>query len=857
MAEDLIDSYVDRAGVKGDTDYIVSALQQVQKEFMALKGIQIDLKGMQGLGAVAPAMQQATAGADSLAAATQTVTNRMAVMNGQSKEFTQVLLLQTKAEKEAVQTSILKQKAADAAAKGLEREKKAAVDTGNAYKQLSQDYTKTALAAKNFNLTLGANNPLTIAATRNATEMGNKLKALDASTGTFTRNVGNYGGALVEYGKKAFGFIRVAANILPGLGLSGAFLLIFEGFDKVISLFKSKISEATKAKERFNKVNDESIQKYAEEKLQIEETVKRIRDENTTNAEKKLILEEVNKKWADQVGQLKDVNELETVFVAKSKALIDSLILRAKAQAAFALATEASKKSLQGQLGLESAQKDLANAPAFIRKNILKQINSDIADTDKATQAYLAMYEKFSAAAANIETRNGLNPTKDKSSGGRASTKSVKDDSKKLADEKAKVLFEIQALQLQQTIDFNKKISEDENKSLVDRLAALRRYYEASQKLIEGKADLERILGNKTTEELKLIESKRFDELYRLQISFDEQRVKIKEQSAKKQEDEEKRLQSELEKGIEERAKAFFKSEEDRTKKAKEEGDKRFKDEQDLANQRKKLQEDLVKELTALSFTLFTASIERQKNALQDQIDLLEAKKQKDIEVANQTVASATDRAAAIAIIEARSAAQKEQLQKKQRDLDVKKAQFDKANAIARIIQETAIALISSTLKPALIPLVVAIGAAQLAAVIAQPIPRYKHGKNVNDLYEGPAIVDDGGRPEAIIREDGRIEIGSNKPRLIHLKKRDIVLPDANMLINHVLAGNMGGSLKVGQSVPNENKELKDIKGELKNVVSAIRNQPKLNMTANEAGLSAMWQYGANQIKYITQQTNW
>jgi hypothetical protein len=316
-------------------------------------------------------------------------------------------------------------------------------------------------------------------------------------------------------------------------------------------------------------------------------------------------------------------------------------------------------------------------------------------------------------------------------------------------------------------------------------------------------------------------------------------------------------LQSELEKGIEERAKAFFKSEEDRTKKAKEEGDKRFKDEQDLANQRKKLQEDLVKELTALSFTLFTASIERQKNALQDQIDLLEAKKQKDIEVANQTVASATDRAAAIAIIEARSAAQKEQLQKKQRDLDVKKAQFDKANAIARIIQETAIALISSTLKPALIPLVVAIGAAQLAAVIAQPIPRYKHGKNVNDLYEGPAIVDDGGRPEAIIREDGRIEIGSNKPRLIHLKKRDIVLPDANMLINHVLAGNMGGSLKVGQSVPNENKELKDIKGELKNVVSAIRNQPKLNMTANEAGLSAMWQYGANQIKYITQQTNW
>jgi hypothetical protein len=247
---------------------------------------------------------------------------------------------------------------------------------------------------------------------------------------------------------------------------------------------------------------------------------------------------------------------------------------------------------------------------------------------------------------------------------------------------------------------------------------------------------------------------------------------------------------------------------------------------------------------------------------LQDLIDSLDEKKSKEIEIANQTIANTEERAAKIAIIEARTNAEKERLQKKQRDLDVKKAQFDKAQAIANVIQTTAFGILNYSKDPVLLPLLplfIAVSAAQLATVVAQPIPRYKHGKNVSmwDDYSGPAIVDDGGKPEAIIRENGNVEIGGSTPRITHLSKRDIVLPDANMLVNYVLAGHMGGTISLERSSTNNYSLEKAVDRMEKNVVSAIQNKKELHLNASDSGLAAMWKHGANQINYINQQTNW
>lgn len=184
----------------------------------------------------------------------------------------------------------------------------------------------------------------------------------------------------------------------------------------------------------------------------------------------------------------------------------------------------------------------------------------------------------------------------------------------------------------------------------------------------------------------------------------------------------------------------------------------------------KKLKEDtrdaimgLASELQGLFFDIFTNDIERQKNAVQDQIDLLDQQKQKEIELADQTITNAADKADAIAVIEARAAAKKQQLELKQRELDQKKARFDKARAIAEIVQSTTLAVVNAltlvkTIGPgaiALAAVIGAIGAIQIARIIAQPIPRYKDG--TQNHPGGLAVVGDGGRSEGLQLPDGTV----------------------------------------------------------------------------------------------------
>jgi len=262
------------------------------------------------------------------------------------------------------------------------------------------------------------------------------------------------------------------------------------------------------------------------------------------------------------------------------------------------------------------------------------------------------------------------------------------------------------------------------------------------------------------------------------------------------------------------------------------------------------------------------ASADREKNAIQDQIDLLDKKKEKDIEVANQTIINATERANAIAIIEARAAAQKEALERRKREIDQRRARFEKAANIASIIQETAIAVIRALgAKPftpaniAMAFIVGAIGAAQLGVAIATPIPRFFKGKKKNEPYEGLGIVDDAGKAEPILRRDGHIEIGGNTPRITHVHKEDIIFTSIDKMLNYLIGSHARKMANISLVVPDNSGHFEnmtnELKGELKNVTNAINRKPVLKMNASGDGLAAMWQYGANSVNYINDQTNW
>lgn len=261
--------------------------------------------------------------------------------------------------------------------------------------------------------------------------------------------------------------------------------------------------------------------------------------------------------------------------------------------------------------------------------------------------------------------------------------------------------------------------------------------------------------------------------------------------------------------------------------------DKKLAKEKAYHEQLKSELKDLGNAIKDTVFSLFDAGIDRQKNKIQDQIDLIDQRTQKEIDAANQTTQSEQDKAAKIQIIQARAAAQKQQLDKKQRQLDEQKARFDRAKSVVDIIQNTAVAVVKALdVGPPqgfiLAALAGAIGAAQLVQVLAQPIPKYFKGKNADDAYQGPAIVGDGGKAELIVREDGSMEVTPDKPSLTWVNSDDVIFPDAKQTLAHQVQSVLG--LK-NQSSMNFIPLERAIGKMERSVVKAIQNIPQPNIT--------------------------
>jgi hypothetical protein len=147
---------------------------------------------------------------------------------------------------------------------------------------------------------------------------------------------------------------------------------------------------------------------------------------------------------------------------------------------------------------------------------------------------------------------------------------------------------------------------------------------------------------------------------------------------------------------------------------------------------------------------LMGANIDREKNAIQDQIDAIDKKKEKEIEAVNASVLSEEEKANKVTLINAKAQSDREALERRQRQLDLQRARFDKVKNIMDAIAKGAVAVIDGLLKggPALAAIYGAIAGVQIAAAIAAPIPRFKHGRT-----NGPAtfgIVGDGGVQEVI-----------------------------------------------------------------------------------------------------------
>lgn len=205
--------------------------------------------------------------------------------------------------------------------------------------------------------------------------------------------------------------------------------------------------------------------------------------------------------------------------------------------------------------------------------------------------------------------------------------------------------------------------------------------------------------------------------------------------------------------------------------------------EEKKADAKKKLNDELMKlgqEVFNFAVAIGNAGFEEEKNRLQEESDLLDQRTKRDIENVTNSVGSEQEKADKIAIINAKAEAQKRSIEAREREVAQRQARFQKAASIAQLIANTAVAVMKTYAEfgfPLGVPLAItqaAIGAVQVATVLATPIPKYFRG--TNSSRGGMALTDEGGA-ELYLPPSGSPYIGSDSPNIKNLQAGTRIIP--------------------------------------------------------------------------------
>ncbi|MGN6416149.1 MAG: hypothetical protein ACTHMC_01565 [Pseudobacter sp.] len=178
---------------------------------------------------------------------------------------------------------------------------------------------------------------------------------------------------------------------------------------------------------------------------------------------------------------------------------------------------------------------------------------------------------------------------------------------------------------------------------------------------------------------------------------------------------------------------------------------------------------------------------------------------------------SEQDKAAKIAILNAKSQMQQEEIERKKRRIEVERARFEKATNISNIITTTALAVMRTLADHSITPGWVrfalaatagATGAAQLARAIAAPLPKF--AKGTDSSPEGPAIVGEEGA-EMFITPSGKVGFTPSKATLTWLEKGTKIIPHDE--INHAMNARIMKQMAYSMTSDNtNNKKIEEVR---------------------------------------------
>lgn len=181
---------------------------------------------------------------------------------------------------------------------------------------------------------------------------------------------------------------------------------------------------------------------------------------------------------------------------------------------------------------------------------------------------------------------------------------------------------------------------------------------------------------------------------------------------------------------------------------------------------------------------------------------------------------------------EAETSRKNEELKKKKVQLQQKQAKWDKAVQLAQTGIATARGIMEAMAmippNPVLAAVIGAMGAVQMATIVATPIPAYKEGTKDGGHIGGLAIVGDGGKHEVVVY-GGKSWVTPDVPTVVDLPKGAEVFPDINEFVGNVRMNPIYDSGISSPVVVNDyselSREMKGMRVELRKIMKIIHKE--------------------------------
>lgn len=343
---------------------------------------------------------------------------------------------------------------------------------------------------------------------------------------------------------------------------------------------------------------------------------------------------------------------------------------------------------------------------------------------------------------------------------------------------------EMMAAELAAEHEKNEAISEARKKFANAEIGRISEFY-AVQKSLRDTAYVEEVTAIEQEYAEGLITKEEYERaLYDAKVRYEQASALAVIESLEKQLDVEETTDKDREKAMRELAKA-------RAELAKKEVDEEIaemerakKADDDLAKKRQQnmrrwmqVAGQAISKISGLMGALYDGQIQK----IDEEREIHQAHYDEEIErieaLAERGAISTEEAEARKAAAEKRRSDKEAELEKKKQELEYKKAVWEKATSIAQAGIATALAITQALPNIALAAVVGAMGAIQIATILATPIKAYAKGTGEKGHEGGLAMVGDGGKREVVVIGNSAW-LTPDKPVVVDLPKGAMVYPD-------------------------------------------------------------------------------